>query len=343
MVSPRPQGYPRVDNKIICTSIFLSAAMSTAFFPPFGSPAWVLFVPQDVFQLILSWASPLDVLNLRGTCRAFCRIIDGGQSKNIWRLAFRNVLFSPPFGSAYMPSQIAALAFKGGECYACKKQTLAVPESFSLNVRFCSLFCKQYSTLARDVAHYQTLPFVMPYLEGTRDRPLYRPCDAQAAWRAFSENARTSSSVLLPAITPEHHIQDPELDAWMLTAEDLCNSADRYKAKKEGIDRVNYTILEDIAAGIHLSVTQLVSRSPTLARHVNIFSMDLEILDVDVLERIRPLVLVELAQRGSFENDVLPCCFCPDMRHQRLYREYGLNLHISQRHPEQVAEPARRG
>ncbi|KAK7048107.1 hypothetical protein R3P38DRAFT_2764148 [Favolaschia claudopus] len=206
------------------------------------------------------------------------RIIDGGQSKNIWRLAFRNVLFSPPFGSAYMPSQIAALAFKGGECYACKKQTLAVPESFSLNVRFCSLFCKQYSTLARDVAHYQTLPFVMPYLEGTRGPAMRKLRGARSP--------RTHERLLVffflpspqfvfsfpcakhsPRTTQEHHIQDPELDAWMLTAEDLCNSADRYKAKKEGIDRVNYTILEDIAAGIHLSVTQLVSRSPTLARH----------------------------------------------------------------------------
>ncbi|KAK7021207.1 hypothetical protein R3P38DRAFT_1153401 [Favolaschia claudopus] len=299
-------------------------------------PAWILALPLDAILSILSRASPMDILALRETCAAFRALIDSEEGNKIWRVAYKNVLFSPPFGGPYTPAQIAALTFKGGDCYTCRMRTPNIPESFSLNVRYCSHFCKYMSSLLQDVQHYSTLPFALPYLEGTDDLPLYRYTHWANAWEAHRRLAGTTTQVLFPSITPACQVPDPARDAWMLVAQDLCKSGARYRIKKTEVDCKNYTRVKQIASDFGLDFVRIVTGSPTLARHVNFFSRDLEFFDVDAWQRIRPLVLSELRQRVSLDGNPLPCPFCPGV--PRVFSEDGLRFHITERHPEHTAE-----
>ncbi|KAJ7465314.1 hypothetical protein FB451DRAFT_1403015 [Mycena latifolia] len=106
------------------------------------STASVMTVPQD----ILEWASPQDIQKLRLAARVFRQVIDGPQSNSIWRSAFSNVLFRIPPATPFSPSQIAGLVFSGGLCENCRRHTPAIPYSFTLQIRFCSLAC-EYATL----------------------------------------------------------------------------------------------------------------------------------------------------------------------------------------------------
>ncbi|KAJ6512033.1 hypothetical protein C8R47DRAFT_676796 [Mycena vitilis] len=165
---------------------FPSPAALTVAFPLQATS--ILSAPQDVVQLIMSWLSPCDLQNLRDATRAFREVVNGPHSNNIWRHAFRNVLFSVPLPSL-PPPQITSLAFRGGPCQYCFAHTLALPYSFSLNLRFCSLVC-QYLTLRTvpsavkaspalptkfpGLEHRTSLPVVLPYLEGS-EGPHLRP------------------------------------------------------------------------------------------------------------------------------------------------------------------------
>ncbi|KAK6997520.1 hypothetical protein R3P38DRAFT_3059603 [Favolaschia claudopus] len=121
----------------------------------------------------------------------------------------------------------------------------------------------------------------------------------------------------------------------MHVANGLCGSARRYNEEKVEIDRANYRVIDNLATGLGFDFNRFVTRSPTLAREVNLFSRDLEILDVDAWHRIRPVVMNELKQRASLDGDCLTCPFCSSMR---LFHEEGLHSHITQFHPKHSAE-----
>ncbi|KAJ6512015.1 hypothetical protein C8R47DRAFT_1064689 [Mycena vitilis] len=287
--------------------------------------ASILSLPDDGIQLILSWASPSDIQNLREAGRPFQQIIDGSLSSNIWRYAFQNVLFPLPLSSTFLASQIATFAFRGGLCYTCRAHTFALPYSFSLNVRFCSLAC-EYATLRTvppavndapslptefvGLEHHSTLPVGLPYLEGSQGRPVYEPRHVERVWNAFFDQCRAAGSTqLYPLVTPGNPSPNATVNEWVQTAEGLCVGARRYRIKKEQVDLDNY-------------------------------AADLEVLDIDIWERIRPVVLGELIQRISFHNQPLSCPFClVTSPRQRKYKEESLHAHIIRSHPQHVAEP----
>ncbi|KAF8208800.1 hypothetical protein K438DRAFT_1961362 [Mycena galopus ATCC 62051] len=131
------------------------------------------------------------------------------------------------------------------------------------------------------------------------------------------------------------------LDAWMMAGEALLLGAKKYKAKKQqvGRHRKNYAaILQAIANGHGLTVAQL-TRSRTLVRELDIFSRDLELLDVEVWYRSRPAVYTELAPLVFFHGALLPGPYCSATTRRRLYKEDALHAHIMWDHPHHVAEP----
>ncbi|KAJ6492610.1 hypothetical protein DFH09DRAFT_1104718 [Mycena vulgaris] len=138
----------------------------------------------------------------------------------IWRTAFRNVLFSVPRPTSlthFPPSALAALLFSGGHCMTCLRKTKAVPYSFALGIRFCSMAC-EFATLLRvpptpqkagvlpnalpELEHRNTLPVPIAYLEGSSELRLYAPARINAAWTAFARQYRNSPVVQMPLVTP---------------------------------------------------------------------------------------------------------------------------------------------
>ncbi|KAJ6584680.1 hypothetical protein B0H19DRAFT_392858 [Mycena capillaripes] len=235
---------------------------------------------------------------------------------------------------------------------------LALPYSFALNIRFCSLACEYFAlrtvpsavkaapalpTPFPGLQHHSTLPTALPYLEGTRVRPLYKPRHVTDAWNDFFHACRAQpagSPPLSPSVTPGAQVSNPDLDAWMKVAEELCAGARRYRLKKEEVIVANHAALQSIAHNLGLSLPRLVMRSSILVREINTFARDLELLVGDVWSRIRPAVLDELIKRVSFDGLPLPCAFCPTTSaRSRTYTEEALHLHITRSHREHVAPP----
>ncbi|KAJ7075868.1 hypothetical protein B0H15DRAFT_865577 [Mycena belliarum] len=358
------------------THAFLSSSTLPALAP-------IMTAPPEVLHLIMDWASPHDVRVLRSTARIFRQVIDGPQTNSVWRSCFRNVLLELPTTSTqFLPWQIADFMFARGRCtnwQHCGRQTTAVPYSFALKIRFCSLAC-QYITLRRipptprdspvmpeafwALEHHSTVPVPMPYLEGTRSAPLYIATHVYAAWQVFFGQCQVASALnkasLLPQIMPNTPLDsvDPGLDAWMKDAEELCTGAHRYRIARDEVDSLNQDMLERIAKSIGLTLPQLVV-SPTLARYINTCSRDLERFDCTGWNEIRQTVLIEVAQRVPWNNNAILCPFCaPCGPRPRQYGEQALERHFQDwcvlelnqspvvsrplstlSHPEHVAEP----
>ncbi|KAJ7714183.1 hypothetical protein B0H16DRAFT_1702117 [Mycena metata] len=321
----------------------------------------VLAVHEDIIYTILAKVSPHDVLVLRETARVFRQTIDGLQSISVWQKAFTNVGFVFPNGTLpLLPAQIAQIAFGGGACHDCGAFTLAVPHSFTLGIRFCSLVC-EYVTLGKvppslssapslpplypDLEAHNTLPWAIPYLEGTKARPLYKRTHVNAAWTQWRQSvaqsvaAGTTTAPVLPKVMPSWSVSDPAVEAWMEAGAVLSAGAKDYRLKQDQVEHHNYAQLQILAASLALTMEQ-VTASPTLAREMRTLARDLQTLDGQVWNIIRLKVVAELLQRVSVNGTELPCPFCPTTRpgRPRMYREDALRSHIHRIHPDEEAE-----
>ncbi|KAJ6512032.1 hypothetical protein C8R47DRAFT_1093198 [Mycena vitilis] len=142
--------------------------------------------------------------------------------------------------------------------------------------------------------------------------------------------------MLLPQMMPA---PDAAVDTLNETAKELCRGAKRYHIKKEQVDRANHVELRKIASTLSLTLVQLAT-SPTLARTINTFSRDLELLDIDVWTQMEDVVKGELQERIPVKGARLPCPFCPVLgSRSRVYFEGTLQMHIRSAHPQQAPEP----
>ncbi|KAF8208682.1 hypothetical protein K438DRAFT_282165 [Mycena galopus ATCC 62051] len=311
--------------------------------PSFVSVPPILSVPQDVIHNILAWVSPPELQTLRSTAKIFQQTIDGAQGTNVWRHAFRNVCLPPAVNTPFPPSQIAALTFGGGPCYKCGEHARVLPYSFTLQIWFCSLACQYMKCLRSDLQHHTTLPAHLPYLEGTAERPLYKPQHVNDAWEKFFIKCRESSSGpsskrLLPLITPCTPVSNPVMDAWVSTGEELCAGATQYSLIKQQVESDNYAALQAIAQALGVTFLQL-TRSPTLARKINVLMRDLKVLDVHAWNQMRPVVEAELVLHIPQSDATLPCPHCSATSSRtRLFKEDALHAHIVRSHPEYIAE-----
>ncbi|KAJ7164639.1 hypothetical protein C8R43DRAFT_1122517 [Mycena crocata] len=309
-------------------------------------------VPTD----ILSWASPCDIQALRLAGSVFQKVIDGPQTRGIWKQAFGNVLLSIPVHTPFLPSKIAGLAFGGGACQTCRRHTRVLPYSFTLGIWFCSLAC-QHATLRLvppapknspstptafpGLEHHSTLPVPLPHLKGSSAFRLYKRSHIIVAWHTFFEECRDSTSAvaLMPLVTPVSQASDPVVDAWMKAGEELCVGAGRYRVTKEKVDTATKAMLESIAAKHNVALTQL-AMSPTLSSRVSVLSRDLESLTECTWNQISSTVFKELVHLVPFDGRPLPCPFCPatGARSRRYVGETDLNSHMQFAHPQKVAD-----
>ncbi|KAK7048109.1 hypothetical protein R3P38DRAFT_3345288 [Favolaschia claudopus] len=286
------------------------------------SDSLVLSLSPDVLQLAMGSMSPSDLLTLRSTARLFQRVIDGPQSEYIWGHAFRNVKFEAPIDVPYSPLKIAALAFGGGECYAA---LLTCAAKWMTRGNSCAAAVTSKATnQARSASRLRLLGSVSfsPGENSIRSwrelvRASQQPCHADVDGAAWMERLRLQNGKLLYEASTE------------------------YREKKVATVHRNHELLTRIAGTYGMTFSQLVSRSPTLARQVNAFSRDLKSIDT-VWQSIRKDVLAEVIERVSFDGSSIPCPFCAPVPRRRLFGEKGLNSHIAELyapiHREHVAE-----
>ncbi|KAJ7695702.1 hypothetical protein B0H17DRAFT_1055268 [Mycena rosella] len=296
---------------------------------PWGAPPSLTTVPSDILQHVLSWASPSDLQALRVACRVLQAYIDSGFHN--WRAAFGNVKFSIPYPTslgALRLSTVPSLLFGGGKCMTCRRHTKAIPYSFALNIRFCSLAC-EFTALLQipptptkapalpltlpDLQHRNTLPVPLAYLEGSSELRLYLVARVNSAWNHFANQYGLSPLVQMPQVTPAVQPTNPQLELWMATAELLCSGARKYRIAKEELDQENWALLSRLAQEVGYTLKQFTS-SPTLARWVNIFARDLQIFTSLAFTPIREQIMFELSQRISERVRRWCACFAPFAR-----------------------------
>ncbi|KAJ7682483.1 hypothetical protein DFH06DRAFT_295447 [Mycena polygramma] len=286
----------------------------------------LLALPSDVVLEILGWMSPCDLVQVRHVCRLFRSLLNAREY--IWRLSRANLLLGFPLPPAANSERwFAHYILKGGPCSVCHRHTKEPPYSVSLDIRICSSACS-YRLLGRhleDVEEYLSEALVKqpsspsfaqslmlaskPYLEGTRDTPLYRPGFVSAA------------------------LVGPNLGTMMNMAEALQDAIPRYRSKKRVVEAKNRACVARFASEAGLTYDH-ITVSPTLARYFHVFSRDLTEFSDSVWKTIRDVCLAEVALRIPPDNR---CPFCSESASDRrcFKTENRLRQHLQLEHPEE--------
>ncbi|KAJ7693944.1 hypothetical protein B0H17DRAFT_1330260 [Mycena rosella] len=273
------------------------------------------------------------------------------KHQHVWRMSRANVLMDFPISlAADSETALIRCIFQAGLCTVCRRVTKKLPYSFSLDIRICSaspaaafsfyllrkmpqdivrnfskvlggILVRRPDDIDADAAQALMLK-ALPYLEGTRDAPLYRPGWVHAALTELSETTDFTSSSMM--------------------TETLQKSASRYRSRKAEVEEKNitlhvqitdswrYTSLSSRAREHGVTFDQLVM-SPTLARHSNAFARDLTRITHHAWSTMQDACLAEITWLRS---PSMHYPFCLTRKHTFAWK--GLHQHLKTKHPGSV-------
>ncbi|KAJ7167572.1 hypothetical protein C8R46DRAFT_1350555 [Mycena filopes] len=306
----------------------------------------------DLILVIMAWCGPHDLLALQDVCATFRLLLF--KNRYIWRLARANLELGFPLPIA-APSEewFVRYALAGGSCTVCRRPTQALSYSYSLGIRICSASCSYYllraspgnideSIIDRDILtcrpddldELETLMLnATPYLEGTAAAPLYRPSAIHDAYEEFYAAMDFGSLASLELTWKQRAAAMP---IFMAMTEALQEAAQRYRDKKEIVERRNRALMATIARENNLEFDQLIT-SPTLVQSANTFARDLTCMTPQAWSTIRETCLEEIAWLRVAKARIV-CRHCPGRKQK--YTWAGLQGHIRAIHPESYSSIA---
>ncbi|KAJ7682412.1 hypothetical protein DFH06DRAFT_293733 [Mycena polygramma] len=166
----------------------------------------------------------------------------------------------------------------------------------------------------------------IPYLEWSRDSPLYRPSSIHNGLKEFGAVVKYDSL----GLEMNWRERAATMPMFMEMAETLHRSTAGYRRRKVQVEESNRSLLTALARENKVTFAQLVT-SPTLIRHANAFAEDLTCMTHNAWGTINLQCLQEIEWLRSPGSTIL-CQLCRG-RKQR-YGWDGLQEHVRIIHPE---------